>query len=110
MALTKIEEEQQFEEVLKEQETLILLKNSTTCPISHEAFKETENFAGENDSVPVYYLNVQELRDLSNEVAEKYNVKHESPQALLFSDGKVSWHASHWKVTKKELAKAWENK
>jgi bacillithiol system protein YtxJ len=32
-------------------------------------------------------------------------VKHESPQALLFEDGKVKWHASHWNINEDELAK-----
>jgi bacillithiol system protein YtxJ len=47
----------------------------------------------------LYYLHVQEARALSNYIAETYSIKHESPQALLFKDGKVVWDASHWKIT-----------
>ena len=34
-----------------------------------------------------YYLVVQEERKLSDYIAEKTNVKHESPQAFYFIDG-----------------------
>ncbi|QZD60727.1 thioredoxin family protein [Bacillus pumilus] len=36
-------------------------------------------------------------------VTEKSGVKHESPQALVFSGGKVKWHASHSSITKEAL-------
>ena len=108
MSFKKIEHKEEFQSLLSTHEKLLLLKNSTTCPISHEAYRETESFAEENNDLPVYYLNVQELRELSSEVADKFKIKHESPQALLFSGGEVTWNASHWKITKKELNKAWE--
>nr|WP_041808351.1 bacillithiol system redox-active protein YtxJ [Evansella cellulosilytica] len=109
MSIQKIQSSDQFQRIQNEGAPFFLLKNSTTCPISHEAYNETEAFADDQSDIPVYYLNVQESRDLSNEIAAQYNVKHESPQALLFSEGSVKWHASHWKVTKKSLKDAWAN-
>ena len=60
------------------------------------------------DGTTLYYLNVQEARPLSNAIAEQFQVKHESPQALLFVDGELKWHASHWTLTYDELKKQWE--
>ena len=37
-----------------------------------------------------YYLVVQEERKLSDYIAEKTNVKHESPQAFYFIDGEAT--------------------
>lgn len=93
--------------LFNEHRAFFLLKNSTTCPISHEAYKETEKYADENEDVPVFYLNVQESRPLSNEVAENFQVKHESPQLLLFHGEEIVWHTSHWQVTYKNIDKAW---
>jgi bacillithiol system protein YtxJ len=104
--LGKIDTIQQFDELMKSEGTFYLLKHSTTCPISHAAYKEYEKFAGANQEIPTYYLAVQDSRPLSNEIAERFEIKHESPQAILFSEGKPSWNASHWKITKRSLAEA----
>jgi bacillithiol system protein YtxJ len=51
-------------------------------------------------------VNVIEDRPVSNAIAERLQVKHESPQALLIKNGKAVWHASHWNVTEDSLAQA----
>ncbi|WP_096189764.1 bacillithiol system redox-active protein YtxJ [Evansella halocellulosilytica] len=110
MSIKKIDTIEQFNEIYNSTTAFFLLKNSTTCPISGEGYNEVEKFANEHEDLPVFFLNVQESRDLSNDIAEKFGVKHESPQALLFDDGDVIWHDSHWNVTKKNLMNAWSNK
>ncbi|WP_160724027.1 bacillithiol system redox-active protein YtxJ [Bacillus sp. USDA818B3_A] len=103
--LNKIDTIEQFEELIQNSGTFFLLKHSLTCPISHAAYKEYEKFTGTNDT-PAFYLAVQESRPLSNEIAERFEIKHESPQAILFSEGKALWNASHWKITNKSLTEA----
>jgi bacillithiol system protein YtxJ len=104
--LEKIETQEQFESLLQTHENFILLKHSLTCPISHAAYQEYEKYAKENQNVPTFFLAVQEARPLSNEIAEKFQIKHESPQAFLFSKGEAVWNASHWKITKRSLGDA----
>ncbi|MGM7702400.1 bacillithiol system redox-active protein YtxJ [Pseudalkalibacillus sp. Hm43] len=79
------------------------LKNSTTCPISGSAYEEVEKFAKDHQDISVYYLNVQESRPLSNQIAEEYGVKHESPQLFLFNGDQVVFHDSHWNITYDKL-------
>ncbi len=110
MSLTKIETVEQWENLVKNTDEFYLLKNSTTCPISTEAYEETEKFSQSQENVPVFYLNVQEARPLSDEIANRFSVKHESPQAFLFVNGEVKWHDSHWNVTNKKLSSVWEEK
>jgi bacillithiol system protein YtxJ len=50
-----------------------------------------EDFHG----VKVYYLDLLKFRSLSDFIAEKYQVAHESPQVLLLAEGKCVFHASH---------------
>ncbi|WP_312067016.1 monothiol bacilliredoxin BrxC family protein, partial [Exiguobacterium sp.] len=45
----------------------------------------------------------QEARTVSNDIAEHYNVRHESPQVLFIQDGKSVWTASHYDITKDAL-------
>ena len=49
---------------------------------------------------------MREQRELSDWVAKTTQVEHESPQALLFQDGKVTWHASHFDITCGRIAAA----
>lgn len=104
--LKKIDTVEQFEELLKQEDKFFLLKHSLTCPISHAAYQEYEKYAGSDQSIPTYFLAVQDARPLSNEVAEKFEIKHESPQAFLIKNGEPVWNASHWKITNKSLTTA----
>lgn len=97
-----------FDKKVDEGELFLLFKHSSTCPISQAAYEEYETFANENEIVKTYYLVVQEDRSLSNHIAEKFQIKHESPQAILFKNSEPVWHASHWKITFDSLKKAIE--
>ncbi|MBB5172777.1 bacillithiol system redox-active protein YtxJ [Texcoconibacillus texcoconensis] len=106
MELKVLENENDWKEVKEKQETFFLFKNSTTCPISDEAFKAYETFANNHANVPTYYLNVQEARPLSNAIAEYYSVKHQSPQVLLIVNDRAVWHDSHFNITTSALSDA----
>ncbi|MCA1056872.1 bacillithiol system redox-active protein YtxJ [Rossellomorea aquimaris] len=103
--MQKIETVQQFEQLAETKPRFFLMKHSLTCPISSNAFNDYQAFLNNNREEDGFYLAVQESRELSNHIAEKYGIKHESPQAFLFIDGKPGWNASHWNITEKELSK-----
>lgn len=97
-----IQTKEEFQEILAQNSIFFLLKHSLTCPISAEAKKGFDEFSDGTD-IPLYVLYVQKARKLSNDIADKYNVKHESPQALLFKDNQVIWHDSHNNITNEAL-------
>ena len=101
--MIKLATAEQFEEVVSTAEPFLLLKHSVTCPISLTAYEEYQEFILENPKYKCYFLTVQDARPLSNYIAEKYHIKHESPQAILFVNKEVAWHASHRKVTNNAL-------
>ncbi len=105
MSNQSIESVDQFEELFQKHDEFLFIKNSLTCPISQAAFEEYQEFAEKHQDYPSYYLHVQDSRDLSNYIAEKFGIKHESPQALLFKANEVVWNASHWKITYDALKK-----
>lgn len=105
--MQKIDSIEQFDKLVDSGETFFMLKHSTTCPISAAGHDEFAKF-GQNENESLYYLTVQDSRELSNHIAEKFHVKHESPQAILFVNSDVAWHASHFKITAKSLAAAKE--
>jgi bacillithiol system protein YtxJ len=54
----------------------------------------------------VYQVNVILRRKLAARIAEDLGVRHESPQVIVVTGGKPSWHASHMDVTTEGLAAA----
>lgn len=111
MRLEKLMTWDDLKAVTKQKGKFFVLKNSTTCPVSREAMDEVQQFAESfGGEPPVAYLNVQEARELSNQIEDAYGVKHQSPQLLLLDNQKVTWHASHWKITKKACQNALESR
>lgn len=105
--MRKIDSIEQFDQLIDSGETFFFLKHSTTCPISQAGYDEFAKYES-NGNDKLYFLTVQDSRDLSNHIAEKFHVKHESPQAILFVNSDVAWHASHFKITAKSMAAARE--
>lgn len=106
-SLKQIHTEADFQSLLQKG-TFLLLKHSLTCPISKAAYEEYAEFMQTHADLEGALLIIQESRPLSAYVAEQTHVKHESPQAILFNKGNVTWHASHWKITKATIAAALE--
>jgi thioredoxin 1 len=48
-------------------------------------------------------VTVQTHREVSNAVAARLGVRHETPQALIVRGGRVVWSASHFRVTAKAV-------
>jgi bacillithiol system protein YtxJ len=78
----------------------LVYKHSTTCPVSTTAGEEVRAL---KTDLPIYWINVREQRELSNWVAQTYNVTHQSPQLLLIRDGKIQKVWSHYEVTRTSL-------
>ncbi|MBN8200879.1 bacillithiol system redox-active protein YtxJ [Bacillus sp. NTK034] len=104
--MKKFDSHEAFDQAVESGEQLLVLKHSSTCPVSGAAYEEYDSFVKEHQDVNAYYLVVQDDRPLSNHIAEAFHIKHESPQAILFNNGDVAWHASHWKITYDSLVNA----
>lgn len=86
---------------------LMLFKHSYSCGVSAEALDELlAHLAEKRDNVRYAIVTVQTHRHVSNAIAAKLGVRHETPQALLVQDGRVVWSASHFRVNANALMKA----
>lgn len=100
--MKKIEQINEFDQLIRNQDTFFFMKHSLTCPISAGAYEEYKKFADQTDE-DVYYLAVQESRELSNHIAQTFGIRHESPQAFYFKNGEPVWNASHNKIKASSL-------
>ena len=90
-----------------ERRPLVLFKHSYTCGASADALDELVTHLNAGPSDALYAMvTVQTHRDVSNAVARKLGIRHETPQALLIQDGRVVWSASHFRVTARAVEDA----
>ena len=86
-----------------------IFKHSLTCPISGAAWAEFKRFAAdhpEENGTVFAVIEIQYARPVSAAVAERSGVRHQSPQAILLREGRVSWHASHYDIDGAALRQA----
>lgn len=84
-----------------------VFKHSTRCPVSVFAKKTFEReWKMPQGEFPVYLLDLLSFRSVSNAVAEKFNVIHQSPQLIVLQNGKVIYAESHEAISANDAAKA----
>lgn len=83
-----------------------IFKHSTRCGVSRMALRSFENgYRSDWEGIDYYYLDLLKYRAISNEVAQRFAVVHQSPQLILIKDGKVVHHASHHQIAVEDLEK-----
>lgn len=80
---------------LSTQKSVAIFKHSTRCSVSRMVLKQFENEFDLQDKVVPYFLDLLEHRDISNEIASRFGVQHQSPQLIVIKDGKAIYNASH---------------
>ena len=82
--------------VASNEKPMVIFKHSTRCSISRMALKQFENeYALTDDEVTIYFLDLLSFRDISNAIATRFQVEHQSPQLILIKEEKVIYNASH---------------
>ncbi|MEZ0006801.1 bacillithiol system protein YtxJ [Flavobacterium sp. 28YEA47A] len=99
----------QLDSIIEESEEkpVVIFKHSTRCSISRMALKNFEReYKADNNDASLYFLDLLNYRDISNEIAQRFHVIHQSPQLLLIKNGKSVYDVSHSAID----AEALENK
>ena len=77
----------------------MIYKHSGRCSVCVFAKSNLErNIEEISEAADVNFVDVIASREVSNYIAEKLDVRHESPQAILLKHGEVIWHNSHGSV------------
>jgi bacillithiol system protein YtxJ len=87
----------QLEEIVSGsyEKPVTIFKHSTRCSISRFALKQFENEFDSVDTTETYFLDLIENREVSNQIASRFGVVHQSPQLLLIKNGQSVYDASH---------------
>lgn len=98
-----LENEQEFESLSKESfiKPQIIFKHSTRCSISTMVKNRIEKW--KMDETEIFLLDLIKYRGLSNLIAEKFSVHHESPQILVLKNGNCIYNESHNAINFEEI-------
>ena len=97
---------EQFDEIdeISQTKPVVLFKHSTRCSISRMALKQFDSeFNYPEEKIDWYLLDLLNHRDLSNEIASRYNVMHQSPQIIVIRNGKAVFNESHDSISAEDL-------
>lgn len=94
IALTEVSK---LDEIIQKSKskTQIIFKHSTRCGISRMVMNQFVKAFNVDVNADLYYLDLLNFREVSNETGYKFQVIHESPQLLVIKNGVVVQHASH---------------
>ncbi|ATL47996.1 bacillithiol system redox-active protein YtxJ [Chitinophaga caeni] len=81
---------------------VLIYKHSTRCSISSMVLNRMERSAT-TVSIEFYFLDLIRYRNLSDFIAAKFNVPHESPQVLLIKNGECIYSESHFAISMDEI-------
>ncbi|WP_340073582.1 bacillithiol system redox-active protein YtxJ [Leptobacterium sp. I13] len=75
----------------------VIFKHSKRCGISRmilRNFQDTYDIE-DDKAVNLYFLDILSYRNVSDEVAARFQVWHESPQLVILKNKKIVYHNSH---------------
>lgn len=103
----QLKEASQIEEIktLSKSRPVLIFKHSTRCSISGMAWDRLRrNWKKEDfEKVHPYFLDLLNFREISNQIADLFEVCHESPQIILVKDGKAAYDSSHMSISYQDI-------
>lgn len=100
----------ELDDLLASNNTFLIFKHSTRCPVSSAAKRRFESDWFKQDRpIPAYYLDLIEYRDVSNKIATELEVVHQSPQLIVVHQKTVLHHSSHTSISADKVLKHIEN-
>ena len=99
--LTDVDQLQRIKEASL-QRPQIIYKHSTRCGISSVVLKRLEK-TDAPEIADYYFLDLIKHRDVSNQIAELFQVHHESPQILLIKNGDCVFDDSHYSISMDDI-------
>jgi bacillithiol system protein YtxJ len=68
------------------EQAILLFKHSTRCSISSMAKSRLEDKWSKELLISPYYIDLIAFRNVSNEISDRFDVTHQSPQVLVVSN------------------------
>ena len=83
---------------------VLVFKHSTRCHISKTALRKFENDFDLEEKIIPYFLDLIAYRTISDEIAVRFGVAHQSPQLIVIKNGVAVYNVSHEGIDADKLA------
>ena len=105
MQWTTLTSEEQLNDLIERSKETpqIIFKHSTRCSISSVAYQRIDK-AQKPPLTDFWLLDVLTHRPLSQQVAQRFGVHHESPQVLVIKNGECVFDESHLGISMQDIA------
>lgn len=107
MQFTPLQNEEQLKQLSEAKGHQVILKHNTTCSISKGVLDRLQQ---ESETIPgvdtIHVLDLLAYRDLSNAIAGRFGVPHQSPQLLLIKNGRCTYHEWGFDISAAAAARA----
>ena len=87
---------------LKANPTAVIFK-AGTCHKTQETFSHVQAHLEPREDLKLGIIKVVDARPASNHVAALTGIEHESPQIILFKDGKNVFDRDNWDITEESV-------
>jgi len=100
-----LDRDDQLEEIVEQsnRRPQLIFKHSSSCGISSMVLTMFNSSFDSQWECDLHFLTIQANRELSNAIATRFGVRHESPQLLILKDGKISFHTSHGAIADTDI-------
>ncbi|MES2808324.1 MAG: bacillithiol system redox-active protein YtxJ [Bacteroidota bacterium] len=103
MTWIQLQSAEQLNNIKQQTGYSLIFKHSTRCSISMMAKRRFElDWDTLPKDMPLYFLDLIQYRDISSQIADVFQVHHESPQLLLIKDGECILDQSHGGISVEE--------
>ena len=97
-----LETEEQLEDAIQKsfEKPVVFYKHSRTCGVSARSKYMLEgewDFA--EDDIEFYYLDLLAYRYISKEIADRFGIRHQSPQIIIVKNGEAVYDISHHRIS-----------
>lgn len=103
-----LSEVEQLNELITESSSIpiVIYKHSSRCGLSFMTEnKLEEGWEMLQPKVRLYFLDLIRYREISTAVAERFNVRHQSPQILIIKNGNCVYNTSHHEINVNTILK-----
>jgi bacillithiol system protein YtxJ len=106
--LTLLTSPEQVDQFLAANRSAVIFK-AGTCHKTPSSFEHVQSQLEQREDLAIGVIRVVEARPASNHVEKITGIRHESPQLILFKDGKPVFDRDNWDIDEESLAEALED-
>lgn len=97
----------QLDQVIEDSklQPVLIFKHSTSCSISRATLDRLERNWNIEKGAKLYFLDLLKHRHISDAIAQRFDVVHESPQVLIIDQGRAVYDRSHFDINYADIKK-----